>query len=477
VNIFKKIKKEVGMKRFFVIALALLLAVPAISYAGSVTSRWDVTIGGYIKFDVGWMSQSQGIDYRVAAPAARTGVDSLTADYGNINWYSGETRLNFAIKGPDAWGAKTSAFLEGDFRGVAGAGPTSTGISAADAASFTAAQTAALNRALRQQNRSTGYFTLRHAFMTFDWGNTKLLMGHTWQPWGLIPSFNILAFSENHFMKGATRVPQVRITQNFTKEFFAQFAMAATNQTLWGTNGGTYVDDTNRALMPDTSLEFVYKTDKLGKIGPWMLQFGLGGMVGREKVTYQQPANTIGDKDITRWGASFWGYIPIIPEKNGNKTNALGFTWNAFTGQGLGAFLPAYPASPYNRPGDASSLFAGAYGPGLGTTNDPLTTIDPQYPVTSGMWAQLTYYWTDKWFSNALWGYQSNYTSQNYRRVNGTTPRNLQNFIFNIMYDPNPAIRLALEYTRITTAYGGWTATTEGKGKLDAVRFGAYYFF
>ncbi|MEM4235360.1 MAG: hypothetical protein QXU75_09485, partial [Candidatus Methanomethylicaceae archaeon] len=303
-----------------------------------------------------------------------------------------------------------------------------------------------------------------------------LLLGHTWQAWGLMPSFNILAFSENHFMKGATRVPQIRITQKLTKEFTMQVAVAATNQTLWGTNGGTYVDDTNRALIPDTSLEFVYKTDKLGKIGPWMLTFGLGGMIGSEKVSYQETATKIGEKNVRRWGASFYGYIPIIPEKGGNKAGALGLTGNVFTGQGLGAYLPAYPSSPYNRPGDASADFAGAYSTAFGTPV-PLASIDPQYPVTSGGWGQLTFYFTNNVFTNILWGYQTNFTSLAYRIANRTIPRNLQNFVVNIMYDPSPAVRLGLEYTRITTAYGGWTATTEGKGKLDAVRFGAYYYF
>ena len=449
-SIIKTIKKEVGMKKFFVIALALFLAVPAISYAGSVTSRWDVTIGGYIKFDVGYVTQGQGIDYRVASRSSAPGNDSIYDEYPNVNWYGGESRLNFAIKGPDAWGAKTSAFLEGDFRGVAGA-------------AFV----------------GTGYFTLRHAFMTFAWPNTTLLLGHTWQPWGFIPSFNMLAFSENHFMKGATRVPQVRLNQNFTKEFFMQFAIAATNQTLWGNNAGSYVDDTNRALLPDTSLEFVYKTDKCGKIGPWMLQFGLGGMYGKTKVTYgNTTTGTLSDKNADRWGASFWGYIPIIPEKKGNKTNALGFTWNAFTGQGLGAMLPAYPGTPYNRPADAS---LGTGSGAAAVTGAGLTTIDPMFAVTSGMWAQLTYYFTNQWWANALWGYQSNHFSQRYMAANTGNVRNLQNFIFNIMYDPNPAIRLGLEYTRITTAYGGASATPwtggEAKGKLDAIRFGAYYFF
>jgi len=451
------------MKKFFVLALALLLAVPAISYAGSVTSRWDVTIGGYIKFDLGWMSQGQGIDYRTASRESSAAMDNLADEYDNLNWFAGESRFSFAIKGPDAWSAKTSAFLEGDFRGVAGSN------------GFATVPGTTLSRG------GTSYFTLRHAFMTFAWPKTQILMGHTWQPWGLLPSFNILAFSENHFMKGATRVPQIRITQNFTKEFSMQFAVAATNQTLWGVQAGNYVDDTNRSDFPDTSLEFVYRTDRCGKIGPWMLQFGLGGLYGQERVTYGDlTTNKLGDDRIDRWGASFWGYIPIIPEKKGNKTNALGFTWNVFAGQGLGSFLPAYPANPYIKPSGLSAAnFGGWGGPSFSAAG--LTDIDAAYPTTVGGWAQATFYFADNWFTNVLWGYETNNLSKAYRLANINAVKNLQNFIINLMYDPNPAIRLALEYTRITTSYARasgaqWTGG-KSKGSLDAVRFGAYYFF
>jgi len=438
------------MKKIVLVLLALFIAVPMVSDAGSVTSRWDMNIGGYIKFDVGYQSQGQGIDYRTAGRESRPGnAQNVTDEFPATNWYGGESRLNFAIKGPDAWGtAKTSAFLEGDFRGVAGAGTTTA--------------------APGTTNRSTGYFTLRHAFMNFKWANTTLLMGHTWQPWGLLPAFNILAFSENHFNKGATRVPQIRITHNFTKEISAQFAVAATNQTLWGWNGGNYIDDTNRALMPDTSLELKYATDKCGKIGPWMLQFGLAGMFGKEKVTYQTVAGNYEGDNINRWGATFFTYVPIIPEKKGNKAGALGWHMSATIGQGLGSMLPAYPGAPYNRGADATVLLSGA---------TVAASMDAQYPSTFAGWTQLQYYWTSSFSSNLLWGYQANNLSGIYEAANVNAVRNLQNFIFNIMYDVNPAVRFGLEYTRITTAYGGWAATGEKKGSLDAVRFGAYYFF
>jgi len=427
------------MKKIVLVLLALFIAVPMVSDAGSVTSRWDMNIGGYIKFDVGYMSQGTGVDYRLAGRESQSGTgQNLMDEYPATNWFGGESRLNFAIKGPDAWGgAKTSAFLEGDFRGISGHG-------------------------------GSGYFTLRHAFMDFKWANTTLLLGHTWQPWGLIPSFNILAFSENHFMKGATRVPQIRITQNFTKEFSAQFAVAAPNQTLggrdFGGSGNVYTDDRNRALLPDTSLDLKYTTDKCGKIGPWKLTFGLGGMFGKEKVVYDiygaptVAPNDFEDDDVDRWGASFYGYIPIIPEKKGNKANALGLTWNVFTGQGLDIMLPASPSSPYDQ--DTSP-----------------TGYSFAYPSLSGGWAQLTYYWTNSVWSNALWGYQTNNLSSQYRTAQVNAVKNLQNFIVNIMYDVNPAVRFGLEYTRITTAYGRAVPTGKTSGSLDAVRFGAYYFF
>ena len=64
----QKSEKEVVMKKLIVFALALFLAVPALSFAGSATSKWDVTIGGFVKFDMGYASQAQGIDYMVAQP-------------------------------------------------------------------------------------------------------------------------------------------------------------------------------------------------------------------------------------------------------------------------------------------------------------------------------------------------------------------------------------------------------------------------
>jgi hypothetical protein len=46
------------MKKILVLFVAVMLALPAMSYAGSATSRWDLTIGGMVKFDVMWADQA-----------------------------------------------------------------------------------------------------------------------------------------------------------------------------------------------------------------------------------------------------------------------------------------------------------------------------------------------------------------------------------------------------------------------------------
>ena len=48
------------MKKIVVVMLALTLAIPAVSFAGSATSRWDLTIGGDIKTDFAYSNIAAG---------------------------------------------------------------------------------------------------------------------------------------------------------------------------------------------------------------------------------------------------------------------------------------------------------------------------------------------------------------------------------------------------------------------------------
>jgi hypothetical protein len=81
------------MKKVIVIVLALFLTLPAISLAGTATSRWDLTIGGFVKFDMGIADQGVGADYTTAQRASYLGNQNIDDEYGNFYMASGEASL------------------------------------------------------------------------------------------------------------------------------------------------------------------------------------------------------------------------------------------------------------------------------------------------------------------------------------------------------------------------------------------------
>lgn len=464
------------MKRLIVLLVAFILAMPAVGFAGSATSRWDMTLGGYVKFDLVYADKAVGNDNRLSPVDSKGGYDRAQDSTGNLTWGSGETRLNWLVKGPDAWGAKTSAFIEGEFR-------------AASASRGTTNQ---------------GEFGLRHAFMQLAWPNTKLLIGHTWQAWGMIPSLNILAFSEEHFNKGATRSPQIRLTQTIFKGFDVVAAAAAPYDVNTTNNVGN--DPRTNGLWPELSLDFSYASDACGKIGPFRLKVGIGGFYGKDKYE-TRTATKIDDETVDRYGAGLYWYVPIIPEKKeGNKAGALAFTGQLFAGKGMAKHLPGY-TNPGQVPGYSTFAgFPGAYNRAQGDTlitGNPATgALDPAYYMTNGGWVQGTFYFTDKLYTNAVYGaefhrmsnrfkarYTEDYASPGtlvaagsptlYASASGIgVPERIQNFIVNVMYDVTPAIRFGIEYDWVNTAYAyRGDATHSSKGDFNSVRVGAYYFF
>jgi hypothetical protein len=457
------------MKKTVIIMLALFLALPAVSFAGSATSRWDMTIGGYVKFDMGWGSQSQGQDAYVAQRQGYGSFDNAVDQNGNFYMYSGETRLNFLMKGPDAWGAKTSAFIEGHFRGNEGSNNAS--------------------------SQNQGYFTLRHAFMQFDWATTKLIIGQTWQKWGLLPTFANTLLEYNGigpFLKGS-RQPLVRVEKALTKNWnFAVGAISPTN-TLGGDAGSTptgVVNSYSQSQMPFFEGSFGWTSDKCGNIGPWQMLFNIEGFYGRQKMIYGVGSSVSGnflinsDKEVDAWGIALKGFIPIIPERKGDKKGALSLSGVVFYAQNPGWFQGPVTTATYN--------YQNVTGVGVG--------IDPAFhtPTTYGGWGQASYWFTDKLFINGWFGYTRNNLSSFYgggtnglglNAVNVNAVQNTTQMILNLSYDVNAAIRFGLEGAMFNTRYAGYTfststtpgivgvPTTQKDGTYYTVRVGAFYFF
>jgi hypothetical protein len=102
----------------------------------------------------------------------------------NFNMTCITSRLNTKITGPDAFGAKSSAFMEIDMLGI---------------------------------GKTMGFYVrLRHAFLKLDWESTKLLAGQYWHPMFAVDAYpGTLSFSTGVPFNPLSRNAQVRLTQKF----------------------------------------------------------------------------------------------------------------------------------------------------------------------------------------------------------------------------------------------------------------------
>lgn len=420
--------------------LILFLAPPVFSYAGTVASRWDISIGGFVKFDGGWASQGVNGDYLYASPESITGNKNVVDEYGNSFMASGETRLNFAIKGPNAWGAKTSAFIEGDFR----------------------------------QSGAYEGFRLRHAWLKFDWAKTSLLIGQASTKWKGMTTYNVLGISELAMAK-TNRVPQIMFTTKFTKNWSLSYGIVSQYKSnlAGGSRAPTGIpaaSNTQRLNdLPFVESELVYKTDTYGKIGPRPLTLAFGGFIGRDKIARRSgvAGTQWYDDDANTWGLAFKGFIPVIPEKKGNKAGSLAFTGTIVIGQG--SSTERYPSDVWDAYVRRASITA--------------TDFDAANATNSAGWAELTYYFTDSIYASAVYGTSQWNLSSTIRNdatyMNSNYPRSVQHYVVNLMYDVNQAIRFGVEYTHINTAYARAQAAGSGgaSGSLDVGRVAAWYFF
>jgi len=464
------------MKKVVILFVAVMLALPAISYAGSATSRWDLTIGGMVKLDYFYADQTSNQDITYSEREGATPGTVTSRKRASESWGVGETRLNFLVKGPDTWGAKTSAFVEFDFR---------------------SASSNSVSATTRNSAEDYGLANLRHAFMKFDWPSFSIVAGRTWSVPGNQPCFCLLGVNENGASNKGAILEEVYASWQATKTFSITGGIMTpynTTKNPGGTIGNSMIEDNGfqESLLPLFFTEFLYKTDACGKIGPWMLQFGLGGIYGQEKPS--EPAdltqvgnqttqggasgtglNTVSNPNISgvvyqsvngydssrvnMWMATFKTYIPIIPEKApGKLAHSLGLAFAAFTGQNVRSFAGAPPFTAatfsYNR---------ALYRTPTGTTNVGTPTANTQLmnphanfvaPVDTGGWGQLQWYWTDTLWTGVY--YAENHISLSGPRSATISPGAIdyqKEWHVNLIYDPNPAIRLGIEYSWYQTHY------------------------
>jgi hypothetical protein len=432
------------MKKLVIVALAVFLAMPVLSHAGSATSRWDLTIGGYIATIVQYSDQADALPWLASyTPARRTGnTQSANDEFSNTS-ASVDVRVGMRIAGPDTWGAKSSAYLEWDFAGGWGG--------------------------------ENGEARIRHAWMKFDWAKDAILFGATTALYrdiamGLPPGVGQVIAEP--VMWGGPRNIQLRWEHKWTKEFMSKFALVWAGQDKYFQSGT--MNEFTMSNLPQLAGQIRYASDACGKVGPLNLAFAMNGVIGKTYFVRDDTSPAVPGAVAGRPYSGVNGYgwlanasiqIPIIPEKNNSKAMGLVFRTNVEVTQGLGLGVnPVYylsssgtsgSSNPYARGGDDYSK-ARAY----------LLETTLNFWFTDTIYTQFTY-------ALNRYGYSSRYMLGASSRVDRR-----QYWLAGVFYQPNPSLVTGIEYTRYRADYSlTGTPATKKYGTANAVRFGAYYYF
>lgn len=150
----------------------------------------------------------------------------------SFNFIGINSRIRAKISGPDAFGAKTSGMIEGDFLGV---------------------------------NTGTKFnFRLRHAFLKLDWEKSQLLVGQYWHPTFVTACFpGTVSFGAGSPFNPLARNPQFKFS----------YKLGKTTVSITQLTNGHFVnkgaaDSQINSLIPELHFQAQYESDKfVGGVG------------------------------------------------------------------------------------------------------------------------------------------------------------------------------------------------------------------
>lgn len=243
-------------------AAMLAMAAPGVLFADNpapATTDYGIKFGGFVKIDafnddhtVYGARQDMFLFYAAkrqqttSAPAVLdtlggAGTATLATYLNNTDLnkksqtvFTGvQTRLTGKITAPDAFGAKVTGLIEGDFFGVAEA--------------------------------SIATFDLRHAWINFAWGDTSVRVGQDWHPLfsagGVTP--NTIQFNPITPIHPFGRAPMVSATQKMGDLKLAAFAIEQSYHTeaTLGSAAGSQPLSNNK--YPEAALQLSYDANGL----------------------------------------------------------------------------------------------------------------------------------------------------------------------------------------------------------------------
>ncbi|MBN1950678.1 MAG: hypothetical protein JW801_05715 [Bacteroidales bacterium] len=221
------------MKKILLLITVLCPALTAMAQDKEEEPKFGISFSGFVKNDV-FYDTRQTVTAReghfLLWPSAESldinGVDINAQP--NLNMLAVQSRLSGKITGPDAFGAKTSGLLEGDF--------------------------------FAQANDNINLLRLRHAFVKLNWKSTEFLAGQTWNPLFVTGCFpGTVSFNTGTPLQSFARNPQLRITQSFGKLKIIAAMLAQRDFASRG-QAGASSDYLRNAGIPDMHLQLQFAT-------------------------------------------------------------------------------------------------------------------------------------------------------------------------------------------------------------------------
>jgi len=409
-----------------------------------VTSKFNLSIGGFVKLDYAYNSVNLGNSGSLAPGSGAIPKTSSQQGQADQSIFTArQSRLWFKVGGPTFLGAKTNALIEADFYGDPSA--------------------AAESPQLR----------MRLAYGTLDWKNTQVMFGQFWD------IFGPMAMSTVDFRQAASfgtpnnpRVPQIRLTQkvNFNDNNGLKFVLGLQDPNQDGNNNqststATVTPPSGAVVPPATASsgnvgmtvnvagQAMFVSKALG-VAPGFygmsmnsLTAGVFGLFGSQKVT--GALMTQGTKHVDSYGYGFYTFVPVLRSSDG-KSRAMTLSLEA----------QAYMASNMAFSTATAAAFTGP-------------AANPNAAKGYGLGAQLIFYPIQDLGITAGYGRRNAYNYSNY----GNDFQKRNSIVFaNVAYDLNAAVRVAAEYENLNTQYGHVTSGSS-VGTANIARFAAYYFF
>ncbi len=219
------------MKRIIICTILASLALSKIS-AQDADPGWGIKFSGFVKTDIFYDTRQPSTSCAVREGHFFLYPENVLYDVeGNdvndnpsFHILNIQSRLRVAISGPDAFGAKTSGVIEGEFFGTTEA--------------------------------DINGFRLRHAFVKIDWTKTTLLIGQTWHPMFPDESFpGTISFNTGAPFTPFSRNPQVRVTRKLGILSLSLTAYSQRDFTSSGPDGASNKYLRNSGI-PGTNLQF-----------------------------------------------------------------------------------------------------------------------------------------------------------------------------------------------------------------------------